>query len=107
MIVGVPKEVKDNEYRVGLVPAGVKALADAGHSVLVQKSAGEGSGITDEEFVRAGAQIAGTAAEVWSRANLVVKVKEPIPSEYAFLREDLVLFTYLHLAPARELTKAM
>ncbi|HJQ23417.1 MAG TPA: alanine dehydrogenase [Blastocatellia bacterium] len=107
MIVGLPKEVKDNEYRVGLVPAGVKALTDAGHQVFVQKSAGEGSGITDEEFVQAGGEILGTAEEVWSRANMVVKVKEPIASEYGFLREDLVLFTYLHLAPAYELTNAM
>jgi alanine dehydrogenase len=107
MIVGLPKEVKDNEYRVGLVPAGVKALTDAGHKVIVQKSAGEGSGITDGEFVRAGGEILDTAEEVWSRANMVVKVKEPIAQEYGFLREDLILFTYLHLAPARELTKAM
>src|SRR5256714_2324336 len=107
MIVGLPKEVKDNESRVGVVPAGVKALTDAGHQVFVQKSAGEGSGISDEEFVQAGGEILGTAEEVWSRANIVVKVKEPIASEYGFLREDLVLFTYLHLAPARELTKAM
>jgi len=107
MIVGLPKEVKDNEYRVGLVPAGVKALTDAGHKVFVQKSAGDGSGIMDDEFVRAGGEILDTAEEVWSRANLVVKVKEPIAQEYGFLREDLILFTYLHLAPARELTKAM
>jgi alanine dehydrogenase len=107
MIVGLPKEVKDNEYRVGLVPAGVKALTDAGHKVFVQKSAGEGSGISDDEFVRAGGEILDTAEEVWSRANMVVKVKEPIAQEYGFLREDLILFTYLHLAPARELTKAM
>ncbi|MFL6274282.1 MAG: alanine dehydrogenase, partial [Blastocatellia bacterium] len=107
MIVGLPKEVKDNESRVGLVPAGVKALTDAGHQVFVQKSAGEGSGITDGEFVQAGGEMLDTAEEVWSRANLVVKVKEPIASEYGFLREDLMLFTYLHLAPARELTKAM
>src|SRR5918911_5305807 len=107
MIVGLPKEVKDNEYRVGLVPAGVKALTDAGHQVFVQKGAGEGSGILDDEFVRAGGEILDTAEEVWSRANMVVKVKEPIASEYGFLREDLILFTYLHLAPARELTQAM
>src|SRR5205807_373999 len=80
---------------------------DAGHRVIVQKSAGEGSGIMDEEFVQAGGEMLDTAEEVWSRANMVVKVKEPIASEYGFLREDLVLFTYLHLAPARELTKAM
>ncbi|HKP10739.1 MAG TPA: alanine dehydrogenase [Blastocatellia bacterium] len=107
MIVGLPKEVKDNEYRVGMVPAGVKALTDAGHKVFVQKTAGEGSGIMDEEFVRAGGEILDTAEEVWSRANMIVKVKEPIAQEYGFLRGDLILFTYLHLAPARELTRAM
>ncbi len=107
MIVGLPKEVKDNEYRVGIVPAGVKALTIAGHTVLVQKSAGEGSGITDEEYVAAGGELVDTAEEVWARASMIVKVKEPIASEYGFLREDLILFTYLHLAPARVLTKAM
>jgi alanine dehydrogenase len=107
MIVGLPKEVKDNEYRVGLVPAGVKALTSAGHTALIQKSAGEGSGITNEEFVTAGGEIVETAEEVWARAEMIVKVKEPIASEYGFLRENLILFTYLHLAPARELTKAM
>ncbi len=107
MIVGLPKEVKDNEYRVGIVPAGVKALTIAGHTVLVQESAGEGSGITNEEYVAAGGELVDTAEEVWARAEMIVKVKEPIASEYGFLREDLILFTYLHLAPARELTKAM
>jgi len=107
MIVGLPKEVKDNEFRVGLVPAGVKALSDAGHQVIVEKHAGEGSGITDGEYEKAGGTIRDSADEVWSSANMVVKVKEPIASEYRFLREDLILFTYLHLAPARELTKAM
>ena len=107
MIVGLPKEVKDNEYRVGLVPAGVKALTMASHTVLVQKSAGEGSGISDQEYITAGAQIVDSAEEAWSRADMVVKVKEPIASEYGLLRENLILFTYLHLAPARELTKAM
>src|SRR5215217_8176509 len=107
MIVGLPKEVKDNEYRVGIVPAGVKWLTSAGHTVLVQIGAGEGSGITNEEYVRAGGEIVGSAEEAWSRANMVVKVKEPIASEYGFLRENLIIFTYLHLAPARELTKAM
>jgi alanine dehydrogenase len=90
-----------------MVPAGVKALTNAGHTVLVQASAGEGSGVTNEEYVNAGAEIVATAEEAWSRANLVVKVKEPIATEYGFLREDLILFTYLHLAPARELTSAM
>jgi alanine dehydrogenase len=107
MIVGLPKEVKDNEYRVGLVPAGVKALSIAGHSVLVENKAGDGSGISDQEYVNAGAEIVDSAEEVWSRADMVVKVKEPIASEYGFLREGLILFTYLHLAPARELTRAL
>ena len=107
MIVGLPREVKDNEFRVGLVPAGVKSLTGNGHTVLIEGSAGEGSGISDEEFVAAGGQIVDTAEEVWSRAEMVVKVKEPISAEYRFLREGLILFTYLHLAPARELTKAL
>ena len=107
MIVGLPKEVKDNEYRVGLVPAGVKALTGGGSTVLVQTTAGDGSGITDQEYVTAGAEIVSSAEEVWSRAEMVVKVKEPIASEYGFLREGLILFTYLHLAPARELTRAL
>jgi alanine dehydrogenase len=107
MIVGLPKEVKDNEYRVGLVPAGVKSLTNAGHKVLVQQSAGEGSGITDGEYVAAGGQIIDTAAEVWAAAEMIVKVKEPIPIEYDRMRPGLVLFTYLHLAPARELTRAL
>lgn len=107
MKVGLPKEVKDNESRVGLTPAGVKALTNAGHAVFVQKSAGEGSGILDSEYVAAGGQLVDTAEETWSSAEMIVKVKEPIASEYGFLREDLLLFTYLHLAPARELTKAL
>lgn len=107
MIVGLPKEVKDNEYRVGLVPAGVKSLTNAGHKVLVQQSAGEGSGITDAEYVAAGGQIIDTADEVWAAAEMIVKVKEPIPIEYDRMRPGLVLFTYLHLAPARELTRAL
>ena len=99
--------MKDNEYRVGLVPAGVKALTSAGHRVLVETKAGDGSGITDQEYVNAGGETVGTAEEVWSRAEMIVKVKEPIASEYGFLREGLILFTYLHLAPARELTRAL
>ncbi len=99
--------MKDNEYRVGLVPAGVKALTDAGHRVLVETSAGEGSGITDGEYADAGAEMLDTAEEVWSRAEMIVKVKEPVASEYPHMREGLILFTYLHLAPARELTQAL
>lgn len=104
MIVGVPKEVKDHEARVGLVPSGVAALREAGHQVLVEAGAGLGSTIFDQEYDEAGADIVATAAEVWSRADLVVKVKEPQPYEYEHLRPSLVLFTYLHLAPLRELT---
>jgi alanine dehydrogenase len=107
MIVGLPKEVKDNESRVGLTPAGVKALTNAGHTVFVQKSAGEGSGITDSEYVAAGGQLLDSAEETWGGTEMVVKVKEPVASEYGFLREGLLLFTYLHLAPARELTNAL
>jgi alanine dehydrogenase len=107
MIVGLPKEVKDNENRVGLVPAGVKALTDSGHKVLVERAAGEGSGVTDDEYVAAGGQIIDTADEVWASSDMIVKVKEPIPMEYPRMRPGLVLFTYLHLAPARELTRAL
>ncbi len=104
MTIGVPKEIKDHETRVGLVPAGVIALREAGHRVLVQRSAGEGSSIPDEQYEQAGAELVATAAEVWQRADLVVKVKEPQPAEYEFLRPGLILFTYLHLAPLPELT---
>jgi len=107
MIVGVAREIKDHETRVALVPSGVVALREAGHEVLVESGAGEGSSLTDREYMQAGAHIAPTAKEVWSRANLVVKVKEPQPSEYGFFRPGLVLFTYLHLAPLPELTGAL
>ena len=107
MIVGVPKEVKDHETRVGLVPSGVIALREAGHEILVQSSAGAGSVLTDAEYAEAGAIILPTAAEVWRRADLVVKVKEPQPQEYDHLRPGLILFTYLHLAPLPELTSRM
>src|ERR1051325_519788 len=104
MIVGVPKEVKDHETRVGLVPSGVAALREAGHEVLVQSTAGEGSSLSDREYMQAGAAILGSAAEVWRRADLIVKVKEPQKSEYDYFRPELTLFTYLHLAPLPELT---
>ena len=104
MIIGVPREVKDHETRVGLVPSGVTALVEAGHDVLVQARAGTGSSILDEEYREAGARILETPQEVWSKADLVVKVKEPQPSEYGHLRPGLILFTYLHLAPLPELT---
>ena len=107
MIIGVPKEVKDHEARVGLVPSGVTALREAGHSVVVQTRAGFASSLPDEEYVEAGAEILPTAEEVWAKADLVVKVKEPQPSEYPFLRPGLLLFTYLHLAPLPELTQKL
>jgi len=107
MVIGVPKEVKDHETRVGLVPSGVAALREAGHEVLVQSLAGEGSSITDREYMQSGGAIVGKAEEVWRRADLVVKVKEPQPSEYPFFRPGLALFTYLHLAPLPDLTNRM
>jgi alanine dehydrogenase len=107
MIVGVPKEVKDHETRVGLVPSGALALREAGHQVLVETNAGAGSSLPDKEYADAGAEILTTAAEVWSKADLVVKVKEPQPSEYPYFRPGLVLFTYLHLAPLPELTQKL
>ncbi len=107
MKVGLPKEIKDNEYRVGLTPAGVQALALAGHTVFVQKTAGEGSGFQDEQYVKAGAQMLETADEVWQAGDMIVKVKEPVAPEYGRMREDQLLFTYLHLAPEFELTKVM
>src|SRR5713226_2575719 len=107
MIIGVPKEVKDHETRVGLVPSGVVALRESGHEVLVEARAGEGSAITDREYTQAGAGIAQSAGDVWRKADLVVNVKEPQPSEYGYLRPDLILFTYLHIAPLPELTNQM
>ncbi len=107
MIIGVPKEIKDNEYRVSMTPGGIHQLVEHGHIVLVEESAGEGSRFTDEDFAGAGAKIVSSAEEVWSRANMVVKVKEPLPGEYKYLRSDLVLFTYLHLAADEPLTRAM
>jgi alanine dehydrogenase len=104
VIVGVPREVKDHETRVGLVPSGVIALREAGHTVLVEAGAGQGSSIPDGDYRETGAELLSAAAEVWRKADLVVKVKEPQPSEYGFLRPGLVLFTYLHLAPLPELT---
>ncbi len=107
MIVGVPKEIKDNENRVAAIPAGVQALVARGHKVLVQRGAGAGSGISDQAFEVAGAKIVATARQVFKDAELVLKVKEPLPPEYELLRLDQVLFTYLHLAPDLELTKAI
>jgi alanine dehydrogenase len=107
MKIGLPKEIKDNEYRVGLTPAGVHALTAAGHTVYVQKTAGEGSGFSDEQYVKAGGQLLDTADEIWATGDMIVKVKEPVAPEYPRMRENQLLFTYLHLAPELELTKQM
>lgn len=107
MIVGIPKEIKSDEYRVSLPPSGVRELVKHGHTVFVETKAGLGSAFSDEEYVKAGATILYSAEEVWSRAQMVVKVKEPQATEYAYLREDLILFTYLHLAASEELTRAL
>jgi alanine dehydrogenase len=104
MIIGVPREIKDNEARVGVTPAGVKALTEAGHRVLVETQAGAQSGFPDAEYEKAGGEIVNEASRVWRGADTVVKVKEPIEEEYGFFREGLVLFTYLHLAPVPALT---
>jgi alanine dehydrogenase len=107
MIIGVPREIKDNEARVGVTPAGVKALTEDGHTVLVETQAGAQSGFPDEEYQNAGAEIVGEAGHVWGKSDVVVKVKEPIEKEYVFFREGLVLFTYLHLAPVPDLTNKL
>jgi alanine dehydrogenase len=107
MIIGLPKEIKDSESRVGLVPAGVHALVQDAHKVFVEAGAGDGSGISDDEFKAAGGEIVPTAGDVWDRADMVVKVKEPIGPELGQMREGQILFTYLHLAPAPELTKVL
>lgn len=107
MRIGVPREVKNHEYRVALTPAGVRALTVRGHEVLVQKDAGVGSGLADELYERAGARIVPDAATAWGEADMVMKVKEPIASEYQHLRPDLMLFTYLHLAADGELTRQL
>ena len=107
MIIGVPKEIKDNESRVGVTPAGVKALTESGHTVLVETQAGAQSGFPDAEYQSAGAEIVGEAGFVWGKAEMVVKVKEPVEQEYVFFREGLVLFTYLHLAPLETLTNKL
>ena len=107
MLVGVPKEVKNHEYRVAITPAGVHELVAHGHDVVVQTDAGLGSSITDDEFIGAGAKILATADDVWQSADMILKVKEPIAEEYHRMRRGQVLFTYLHLAASAECTKAL
>ena len=107
MRVGIPTEIKNNEYRVAITPAGVSELVRRGHEVLIQTGAGDGSAISDTDFTAAGAQIVDTADEVWAQADLLLKVKEPIEAEYGLLRKGQVLFTYLHLAASRPCTEAL
>jgi alanine dehydrogenase len=107
MVIGVPKETKDQEYRVAMTPAGVQIVTARGHHILIEQGAGEGAGITDEEYAAVGAELVATAAETYARAEMICKVKEPVPSEYGYLQSDQILFTFLHLAPCLELTQAL
>src|SRR5437764_1821581 len=107
MIIGVPKEIKEQEQRVALVPAAADELKRRGHSVIAQRNAGVGSGYSDEEYKKAGAEIIDSAEEVFKRADLIVKVKEPLPAEFPLLRKGQILFTYLHLAASKPLTEAL
>ena len=107
MKVGIPKEIKNNEYRVGMTHFGVKELVNCGHEVIVQTGCGLGSGFTNEQYIRAGAKVVDTAEEVFEKADMIVKVKEPLKVEYERLRADQILFTYLHLAAEKELTQGL
>lgn len=107
MIVGVPKEIKKDEYRIAMLPVGVHELRNSGHEVLIQKNAGLGSGLNDELYLDEGAELVDTAREIFDRADMIVKVKEPQPVEWAMIRKDQIIFTYFHFAASRELTEAM
>ena len=107
MIVGTPKEIKDDEYRVALVPAGVEQLRRAGHTVLIEASAGLGTGVSDDEYSEAGAEIVTSPEEIYRRADMVIKVKEPLPREHPLIRAGQIIFTYFHFAASEELTRAM
>ena len=107
MIVGVPKEIKNNENRVAMTPAGVQAMKRSGHQVIVQKSAGLGSGFSDQDYLSAGAELRDTIEEVYAQAEMIIKVKEPIESEYKLVREGQILYTYFHFASHRPLLDAM
>ncbi len=107
MIIGVPKEIKNNEYRVGLIPAGVQVLTRAGHKVYIERGAGIGSGISDQEYEISGAVILDSPAEIYSRSEMMVKIKEPQKEEYGYLRPGLIVFTFFHFAASRELTQEM
>jgi alanine dehydrogenase len=104
-VIGVPKEIKQDEYRVAMIPVGVEELTRAGRPVLIQAGAGQGSGISDEQYARNGAEIVATANEIWKRADLIVKVKEPLPQEWPLMRDGQIVFTYFHFAADEELTR--
>jgi alanine dehydrogenase len=107
MIIGIPKEIKNNEFRVGLTPAGARMLVRSGHRVFIQKGAGAGSGMADDEYTAAGTDLLDTIEDIYDRAEMIIKVKEPLPEEFPLLKDNQILFTYLHLAPAPDLTKAL
>lgn len=107
MIIGIPREIKEDEYRVGVVPAGVRTLKEHGHEIVIEAGAGEGCRITDEEYAKAGAVILDTKSEVYEKARMIMKVKEPLKQEYDLFHEGQILYAYLHLAPAAELTRAL
>jgi alanine dehydrogenase len=107
MIVGVPKEIKTDEYRVGMIPVGVEELRRIGHQVLIQSGAGQGSGISDDQYMANGAEIVSDAAAIWKRADLIVKVKEPLPQEWPLMRPGQIVFTYFHFAADEKLTRAV
>src|SRR5436190_3507677 len=107
VIIGVPKEIKEQERRIALVPSAAEQLTKRGHSVLVEKNGGIGSGYPDEEYKKAGAEIVDLAKDVFARADMIVKVKEPLPGEFPLLRKGQILFTYLHLAASKSLTEAL
>lgn len=107
MFIGVPREIKNNENRVAMTPASVMTLVQAGHQVVIEKDAGIGSGFEDEAFIQAGAEIEADPVAIWEKVDMIMKVKEPLPSEYAYFRKGLILFTYLHLAAEPELAKAL
>ena len=106
MLIGVPKEIKSDEYRVALPPAGVEMLAQAGHEIFVEQGAGLGSGFTDDFYTNAGAEILDRSEEVWARAEMIMKVKEPVEAEWPLMRDGQVIFTYFHFAADAALTKA-
>src|SRR5262245_53254834 len=107
MLIGVPREIKRDEYRVAMLPVGVEELTRAGHQVLIETGAGTGSGIPDHEYAEQGAKISATPVEIYGQADLIVKVKEPLESEFQLIRKGQAIFTYFHFAASRDLTEAM